>query len=157
MLLDPEAAELTFANAGLCEPLMKSGEAVVCLTSPGTTLPLGAFAETSYERRTVRLAEGDVIVVFSDGVAECRSHSGELYGYDRPRDLLAGLDVSPLTAEEIRDTLIQDVRRFAGGPHQSDDMTVLVIKAKVGPASPRAPASRCRHGLSGHIARLAAQ
>ena len=130
MVLNPETGELTFANAGLCEPLMKSGAGVEYLTSPGATLPLGALADTSYERRTVHLAGGDVIVVFSDGIPEARSHSGGLYGYDPPRDLLARLDVSALSAESIRDTLIQDARRFAGGSHQSDDMTLVVIKAK---------------------------
>jgi len=100
------------------------------LTSPGATLPLGARADTVYQRRTVHLAGGDVIVVFSDGIPEARSHSGGQYGYDRPRDLLARLDVSALSAENIRDTLIQDARRFAGGSHHSDDMTLVVIKAK---------------------------
>jgi sigma-B regulation protein RsbU (phosphoserine phosphatase) len=130
MVLNPETGELIFANAGLCEPLMKSGAGVEYLTSPGATLPLGALADTSYERRTVHLAGGDVIVVFSDGIPEARSHSGGLYGYDRPRDLLARLEVPTLSAESIRDTLIQDARRFAGGSHQSDDMTLVVIKAK---------------------------
>jgi serine phosphatase RsbU (regulator of sigma subunit)/ligand-binding sensor domain-containing protein len=129
MVLDPETGVLTFANAGLCEPLMRSGAGVEYQSSPGATLPLGARADTSYEHRTLHLAAGDVIVVFSDGVPEARSHSGDQYGYDRPRDLLARLDVSALSAEAIRDTLIQDARRFSGGSHPSDDMTVVVIKS----------------------------
>jgi len=130
MVLNPETSELTFANAGLCEPLLKSGAGVEYLTSPGVTLPLGALAESSYEHRTVQLVGGDVAVVFSDGIPEARSRSGSLYGYDRPRDLLAGLDVSTLSAQGIRDTLLHDVRRFAGSSHQSDDMTLVVIKAE---------------------------
>jgi serine phosphatase RsbU (regulator of sigma subunit) len=136
MVLDPDTGELTFANAGLCEPLMKSGAEVAYLTSPGATLPLGALAEASYERRTVHLAAGNVVVVFSDGVPESCNHSSGQYGYDRPRDLLAGLDVSNLSAESIGDTLIQDARRFAGGSHLRDDMTVVVIKAKPAPVKP---------------------
>jgi ligand-binding sensor domain-containing protein len=129
MVLDPETGEVAFANAGLCEPLMRSGAGVEYLSSPGATLPLGARPDTSYERRIVRLVEGDVIVVFSDGVPEACNHSRGQYGYDRPRDLLARLDVSALSAESIRDTLIQDARRFSGGSHPSDDMTLVVIKA----------------------------
>jgi sigma-B regulation protein RsbU (phosphoserine phosphatase) len=129
MVLDPGTGELTFSNAGLCEPLMRSAEGVRYLTSPGTTLPLGALADVSYQRREVRLVAGDVIAVFSDGVPEARGHSGALYGYDRPVELLARLQTESLSAEEIRNALIDDARRFAGESHQSDDMTVLVIKA----------------------------
>ncbi len=132
MVLDPATGEVTFVNAGLCEPLMKSGAGVEYLTSPGATLPLGARAATPYQRRTVRLAGGDAIVVFSDGVPEAQSRAGGQYGYDRPRDLLARLDVPALSAESIRDTLIQDARRFSGGSHPSDDMTLVVIRSKPG-------------------------
>ena len=133
MVLDPATGDLTFVNAGLCEPLMKSGAGVEYLTSSGSTLSLGARAGTSYERRTVRLAGGDAIVVFSDGVPEAQSHSGGQYGYDRPRDLLARLDVSALSAESIRDTLIRDARHFSGGSHPSDDMTLVVIRSMANP------------------------
>ncbi len=136
MVLDPSTGDLTFVNAGLCEPLMKSETGVEYLTSPGATLPLGARAGTSYERRTVHLVGGDVIVVFSDGVPEAQSRSGGQYGYDRPRDLLAHLDVSALAAESIRDTLIQDARRFSGGSHPSDDMTLVVIRSTANPGMP---------------------
>jgi serine phosphatase RsbU (regulator of sigma subunit)/ligand-binding sensor domain-containing protein len=130
MVLDPTTGEVTFANAGLCEPLMRAGTTVEYLASPGTTLPLGARADACYERRTVRLVAGDVIVVFSDGVPEARNHSRGEYGYDRPRELLGRLDLSALSAEEIRDALIQDARRFSGGSHPGDDMTLVVIRAK---------------------------
>ena len=67
--------------------------------------------------------------MFSDGIPEARNHSGGLYGYDRPSAFLAREEVSTLSAEGIRDALIQDVRRFAGGSRHNDDMTVVVIKA----------------------------
>ncbi len=136
MVLDPATGDLTFVNAGLCEPLMKSGAGVEYLTSPGSTLPLGARAGTSYEHRTVRLAGGDVIVVFSDGVPEAQSHAGGQYGYDRPREFLARLDVPALSAERIRDTLIRDARHFSGGSHPSDDMTLVVIRSTADPDGP---------------------
>ncbi|TAM46003.1 MAG: histidine kinase [Acidobacteria bacterium] len=136
MVLDPATGEVTFVNAGLCEPLMKSGAGVEYLASTGSTLPLGARADTSYESRTVRLAGGDVIVVFSDGVPESQNHAGEQYGYDRPRGVLAQLDVATVAAESVRDTLVRDARRFSGGSHQSDDMTVVVIRSKPVPQAP---------------------
>ena len=90
MVLDPAGGELRFVNAVLCEPLLRSAAGVEYLASSGSTLPLGARSGTVYERRTVLLHPGDVLVVFSDGVPEALGRSGVQYGYDRPRALLAG-------------------------------------------------------------------
>ncbi len=129
LLLDPGSRELTFANAGLCEPLRRTASGVELLSSSGATLPLGALRDTTYRSRTVTLAPGEVVVVFSDGIPEARGHSGGAYGYERPAELLARAQVASMSAARIRDALIADVRRFAGGSRQSDDVTVVVIKA----------------------------
>jgi serine phosphatase RsbU (regulator of sigma subunit) len=126
--LDGESGTVTFANAGLSEPLLRQGEAVEYLSPPGPHLPLGAFGDTRYQSRSVNLATGDVLVVFSDGLPEARSPAGELYGYDALRGLVARLPVGSLTADEIRDAILADVRRFAGRTPQSDDITLVVVK-----------------------------
>jgi serine phosphatase RsbU (regulator of sigma subunit) len=75
----------------------------------------------------VKLAAGDVVVLFTDGVPEARNRAGDQYGYDAPRGLLAGLDTAAMTAAEIMDVIVRDVYRRCGS-RLSDDMTVVVIK-----------------------------
>ncbi|MCU0304840.1 MAG: SpoIIE family protein phosphatase [Thermoanaerobaculales bacterium] len=128
LVVDPDDRTLTFANAGLCEPLLRSGESTEYLSSPGDRFPLGAIRDARYESRTVQLATGDVVVTFTDGVPEARDRAGEQYGYDAPRQLLARLDTRTMSAEEIRDALMADVHRCCG-VHLSDDMAIVVIKA----------------------------
>jgi serine phosphatase RsbU (regulator of sigma subunit)/streptogramin lyase len=134
VVLDPESGTLTFSNAGLCEPLHKAADEVRYLESPGARVPLGVIRDAAYEARTLSLAPGDVVVLFTDGVPEARSPSGELYGYDAPRDLLARLDTTGVGAAAIMDAIVTGVHRSCGGGRLSDDLAVVVIKATGDPA-----------------------
>jgi len=129
VVIDPLTRNLTFVNAGLCEPLHRSGDATEYVSSPGDRFPLGAIREASYRSRSLRLAEGDVVVMFTDGVPEARNRAGEQYGYDAPRELLARLETTTLTADRIRDEISRDVYRRCGGSRLNDDMTIVVIRA----------------------------
>ena len=135
VVLDPENRELTFANAGLCEPLLRSGMGTDYLSSVGSRFPLGVTERAAYRSAAVPLAEGDVVVLFTDGVPEARDRSGELYGYERAKALLHGLAGVDLRAEEIVAALVDDVHRFCGGTKPSDDIAVVVIAVK-GPPRP---------------------
>ena len=126
-VLDVESRDLAFANAGLCEPLLRSGATIDYLGSPGDRFPLGAMREAAYQSRTIRLAPGDVVVMFTDGVPEARNRTGEQYGYDAPRVLLASLDVASMSAEDIKNAVVDDVCNCCDSRF-SDDMTVVVIK-----------------------------
>jgi serine phosphatase RsbU (regulator of sigma subunit) len=127
--LEPSSGDLSFANAGLCEPLYRSGASAEYLSSPGPRFPLGAFLDTRYEQRVQRLAPGEAVVVFTDGVPEARNQAGELYGYEALRGLVAGLDPASHSAASMVDAIVADVRRFAGTSRQSDDLALLVIVA----------------------------
>ncbi len=100
--------EYLLANAGHIAPY-KSG--IEIDTPPA--LPLGLIREQSYELVRGSLAQGECIVLMSDGVPEARSVRGELYGFDR----LPGL--TQLPAQVIAET----AQRFG----QEDDITVLTI------------------------------
>jgi ligand-binding sensor domain-containing protein/serine phosphatase RsbU (regulator of sigma subunit) len=128
VMLDPDTRTLTFSNAGLCEPLHKAAGSVTYLESPGARFPLGVVRAAAYESRTLSLAPGDVVVLFTDGVPEARNRDGDLYGYDAPRELLARLDTSDLEASQIKDAIVDDVYRCCGTDRLSDDMAVVVIK-----------------------------
>jgi len=127
--LEPQTRSLTFANAGLCEPLRRSGDSTEYLSSAGDRFPLGAIRDAAYQSRTLQLTPGEVVVMFTDGVPEAQDRAGAQYGYDAPRELLAKLDVSALTADQIKEAIVGDVYRCCRGSKLSDDMTIVVIKA----------------------------
>ena len=56
---------------------------------------VGAIPAFVFETARTRLAPGEALVLFSDGVTEARSPAGELFGTDRLRDVLAAHDTEP--------------------------------------------------------------
>ena len=79
-LYDSQAGSLTIANAGLPDPvLLPSLQSIVV---EGARYPIGIRKDLDYESVTVRLAPGDKVVLFTDGLPEA-SIGGEPLGYER--------------------------------------------------------------------------
>ncbi|MRG97707.1 PP2C family protein-serine/threonine phosphatase [Polyangium spumosum] len=70
------------------------------------------------------LEDGDVMVLYTDGVTEARSASGEMYGMKRLTERIEALGAEPV--EKIRDVILDDVAAFAEA--QDDDVTLLVLR-----------------------------
>jgi phosphoserine phosphatase RsbU/P len=100
--------ELTIASAGHPPPYLNSQE----IELPGG-LPLGVVAGVDYEEIRLYLHPGDRLLMMSDGVAEARKPNGELFGFDRIRNL------SNQSAFFIADA----AKEFG----QEDDITVLTV------------------------------
>jgi phosphoserine phosphatase RsbU/P len=117
---------LVYSNAGHNPPVLLRRDRVQRLETGG--LIVGLFPHAEYEEETLVLEDGDLLVVFSDGVTEAFNAAGEEFGEAR---LLACLEThrgrSP--AELLRQILLS-VREFAASAAQSDDVTALVLKYK---------------------------
>ncbi|HSB37402.1 MAG TPA: PP2C family protein-serine/threonine phosphatase, partial [Thermoanaerobaculia bacterium] len=125
--VDPSARALTGVNAGLCEPLLKSGAAATYLGAEGPSLPLGAFPDTAYRSRTVPLGPGDAMIFFTDGVPEAADRHGVQYGYEALSAFVARLDPA-LTAVGMKEAILREVARFSGGARPHDDVAVVVVR-----------------------------
>jgi phosphoserine phosphatase RsbU/P len=101
--------EVTIASAGHPPPYLNSQEILL----PGG-LPLGVVADVVYEETSLYLHPGDRLLMMSDGVAEARKPNGELFGFDRVRNL------SNQSA-----FFIADAAKDFG---QEDDITVLTVR-----------------------------
>jgi sigma-B regulation protein RsbU (phosphoserine phosphatase) len=82
------------------------------------------------ERETLSIEPGDTFVLFSDGVSEAMNNADEFYGEER---LLATLEsCGGASAGDIVKSVMADVRAFAAGAKQSDDITVLAARYTAG-------------------------
>lgn len=93
-----------------------------CTETTGTVL--GVFSEAAYVERSVMLVPGDRLVLYTDGVPEARSPSGEFYREARFETLLAANATG--TARNLCEAALADVARFQGD-EAHDDVTLLVI------------------------------
>jgi hypothetical protein len=98
------------STAGHPAPYLNQHE----LDLPGA-LPLGLFETARYEQTVVQLHSGDHLALYTDGLLEARSHSGELYGFNRLQSLFATKPNAAQAAEA------------AIGFGQDDDITVLTL------------------------------
>lgn len=126
--LDLAKKEITFTNAGLNDPLLKSAGAVEGLKGTGIKLPLGIRMNCLYQEKTRKLNPGEVIVFFTDGITEAKNPGGVFYGLPTLEKRLEKIDTATLTAKEIKDDIIAAVMKYSHGAPQHDDMTVVVIK-----------------------------
>ncbi|MEP7027012.1 MAG: SpoIIE family protein phosphatase [Candidatus Eisenbacteria bacterium] len=122
--LDPVAKRFYYSNAGHNPPLVVRADGrIEELTEGG--LILGVFPLAEYDEGTVDLAPGDVLALFTDGVTEAESRQG-LYSDERLQELL--LRERGRSAKDIAQAILDDVDLFSHGRHQTDDVTVVIVK-----------------------------
>jgi hypothetical protein len=120
----------TIANAGHLAPYLGAQE-----ISIEGGLPLGLAAESEYTESSFHLDTGQELTLLTDGVAEARAKSGELFGFERTAS------ISTLSAEHIAAT----AQAFG----QQDDITVLKIRRCPVPESVQAVISAAAVSPSG--------
>jgi serine phosphatase RsbU (regulator of sigma subunit) len=81
-------------------------------------------ANQAVEDLRIPVQPNDLILLFTDGLTEAISTSGEMYGQERLAASLAAAAELPL--EKIVDRLLSEVRDFA--EKQDDDMTVILLR-----------------------------
>jgi sigma-B regulation protein RsbU (phosphoserine phosphatase) len=93
-------------------------------------LALGVLPDALYEERPVAILPGDVLLLYTDGVSEAESEAdeGEQFGRERIEDSIRNRITR--SAQDIVDGLVEDVRVFSGERGQTDDLTLMVVKAK---------------------------
>jgi sigma-B regulation protein RsbU (phosphoserine phosphatase) len=99
---------VTIANAGHLSPYLDGREVEL-----NGALPLGVMSGTAYETTQFHLASGSRLTFYSDGVVEAQNHKGELFGFDRAKNL----STQPAAA------IVEAAKAFG----QEDDITVVTI------------------------------
>lgn len=120
--------ELLVTNAGH-PPLV-----VISATNPepaifeSSSLPIGMFLElpVPYVERKYKLAPGDRIFVFTDGLTEWENMNAEQFGFDRLLDYLQ--ENRPKSLESLFDGLMREIGKFSEGVPCNDDLTLFAFE-----------------------------
>ncbi|MCI0710689.1 MAG: PP2C family protein-serine/threonine phosphatase [Chloroflexi bacterium] len=122
-VLDPVAGRLVYANAGH-NPGYFCNSAIIELRRTG--IPLGMLESMSWQEKTLDLASGCPLVLYTDGVTEAQNRDEQLYDAPRLLELIKANNGDH--AEVLKDKIVEDVHRFIADAPQSDDITVVVIR-----------------------------
>ena len=126
---DPETRVLEYVNAGHNPPMVlrweDSGCEVFQLRAGGTLI--GLLEENKFVPGTFQFKPGDVLVAYTDGITESENGAGELWGQQSLEQLLCSFQHK--SSEEIIQEILDARSMFAEGQPQSDDITLLVMRA----------------------------
>lgn len=124
-ILDLGTRELVYAAGGQPGPLVAPAEGAPTL-HPSTGHPVGLLPEPDLDEARVTLGSGDRLFLFSDGLAETHSPSGEEFGRDRLAATLAGSRGDGL--ERSLDQLLETLRAWSEGAPFGDDLSILGVE-----------------------------
>lgn len=123
---------LAYVNAGHNPPLLIQPDAPPVSLAQPRNLVCGVKECLSYRSGEVVLEPGATLLLYTDGVTEACSPSGQMFGEERLREFLAGTSTSD--APDVLAGLFEEVDRFTAGNGDHDDVTALVLARRPQPS-----------------------
>ena len=137
-VIDVERREMTFARAGHC-PLIHvpadqpPGRRKARLLVPdglvvGLQIDDGTMFDGLLQEQTISLAPGDLVVWFTDGISETMNEAFDCFGEERLAQVVE--QYAHLPFDQLRSYILAELRAFASGADQHDDMTMILMKVE---------------------------
>jgi sigma-B regulation protein RsbU (phosphoserine phosphatase) len=125
---DPSNGRCTYINAGHNEGLiLRLSGAMERLGA--TSVPMGLLPGSRFPAGSFELGEGDVLLLYSDGVTDAVDAGGEEYGMDRLMEMLARSGKAGMGV--LIDGIFDSIDHFSSGEAQHDDITLLALRRGV--------------------------
>ncbi len=121
-VLDTASGELRYCGAGHPPPLVRRADGETTLLT-ATSPILGAYRDLEFEERVTAIENGDVLLLYTDGVTEAR-REGRLYGHERLLLLMSGMQ--SVNVRELPEIVFEDVFAYVRGD-LGDDMAILAL------------------------------
>ncbi|HRD65015.1 MAG TPA: PP2C family protein-serine/threonine phosphatase [Candidatus Competibacter sp.] len=135
-ILDLRTGEITYCDGGHERPLILRRDGRPEMIEKRGGLALGFLPDAVYrEEDIIRLAAGEGLVVYTDGVSEAMSAGNEMFTVVRLRDALVPV-CREASARIVVDQVLAAVRSFGAGCAQSDDIALLALRWQGSPDPP---------------------
>lgn len=125
LVLDPDDCSATIVNAGHMPPVIRRSDATI--EEPGmeeSGMPISIMGGMDYESVKIELMDGDLAMMYTDGVNEAMNAAGEQFGMDRIRDLVA----EGGTAEDVNCRIVAALKKHFGTTPPEDDICLVTIE-----------------------------
>jgi len=128
-ILNVDNGEFTYARAGHEPPLMLKPDGSVERLPHETGMAIGLWEDIILDEQTITLPPGSTLVLYTDGMTDCRDPNGEPFGLERIQLTLNRCSES--SAQEVCDHLLKTLKNYQQGSPQDDDVTLVAIHAKL--------------------------
>ncbi len=126
-VVDPAGGTVRYSNAGHPAPLLvHPGAGMEPLVELGPLL--GEEASPEFTVRSTRIAAGDVIAWYTDGLTEAEDPAGEALGERRLRQSIQRRVQAGLGPVEVRDAVLADLHAHRASARIEDDATIVVAQ-----------------------------
>lgn len=125
LLLEPATGRVRYCNGGHPLPIVVRADGTMELLREGGTL-IGMGGLVPYDEGEISLLPGDRLYLYSDGVTEYFSKSGELFGEERLFDFLC--QCRSLPVDLLLKRLLEVLQDFGGGRPPGDDVSIFGIQ-----------------------------
>ena len=123
---DMVTRQLSFANAGHPPPLLLSCFQNECTQLDADGMILGVRKQIVFEEKTLTLADGDVILLYTDGLTEAENPDGEFFGIERVSAVF--MQHAKQSPQAIIAALLTELKHFCLREAFNDDITLMVFK-----------------------------
>lgn len=125
-ILTISTGHIIASNAGHEYPVIKDADGEFKLIKDKHCFVLGGMEGILYKEYEMQLNKGDVLFVYTDGLAEATNGAKEMYGTQR---IVTALNSNTYkNAEEIIMKMKEEVDGFVGDAEQFDDLTMLTVR-----------------------------
>jgi sigma-B regulation protein RsbU (phosphoserine phosphatase) len=124
-MLDPRTGDMQFTNAGHNPPYHLTADGIAPITTPKGR-PLGTRSNSTYETGRLRLAPGEAIYLYTDGITEAANSKYEFFTEERLEATLR--HAAGGRPHDLVRAVAASVRVHADGAPQSDDITAMAIR-----------------------------
>jgi sigma-B regulation protein RsbU (phosphoserine phosphatase) len=123
-VLDPVGGSFRYARAGHDRPLhfRPGGD---CRFLEGAGMALGIADPVPLQEVEVNIRPGDLLVLYTDGITDATSPSGERFGVERLVEMVCA--AGEASAEDLHEQIFSSVNAFQAGTEQYDDMALVVV------------------------------
>lgn len=125
-IIDEESRVLTYVNAGHNPPIVVHAQDKSLEELTATGIALGAMEDVPFTQKTLTIAPGDVVVLYTDGVTEAINAVQEMFGEDLLRKIITDNAARP--SAEILSAILDAITAFAQDQPQADDITLMIIR-----------------------------
>lgn len=123
-VLDPVTGNLVYINGGHNPPVLVSGDGAEPVLLNPTGPAVGVIPDVTFSLGYTQFRPGDTLFIYTDGVTEARSATGEFFGEDR---MLRHLAEAEPSGDELLDHMDGALGEFVGPAEQSDDITMMAV------------------------------
>lgn len=126
-ILNCKDMTFTYVNAGHNPPLLyrKNKNGFDSLATGD--LFIGAITNVSFHQSVIKFEEGDLLMMYTDGVTETFNDKNEQFGEDKLKEIIK--NNSDRDISDIIRTVKNELEYFSGQKLQADDITMLIIRA----------------------------